>query len=315
MRKEKNELVVLGVDVCKGHLDICELPANKKSRIQNSEEDLAVFFSERKNISLVVMESTGGYEARLACFLHKNGIPFHIAHPNKVHHFAKSLGIKAKTDIIDANILALYAQREEPEPTQMPEQETKQLKGLVTRRSQIRDMIHSEQCRLDKPYGEQVHESILEVCDFLSKKLKAVEVQIKECIKDFAGLKRKASLIKSLKGAGDVLAMTLLAEVPELGSVSNNEASALIGVAPYNCDSGNSEGKRRISGGRFEVRKVLYMAAVCASRHNPILRKHYQYLVGKGKPAKVALVAIMRRMVLILNGILKSNEPWKNAVV
>jgi transposase len=309
--------VVVGVDVAKAHVDVVVLGANLDAqRWDNLAEAHSALAAALKpqGVALVVMEATGGYEAALACALQAAGLPVAVVNPRQARDFAKSMGRLAKTDAVDARMLAELAavlvRRDDLErflrPLADPHQQW--LAALVTRRRQLLTMLHSERQRLQiTPAG--LHPSIEAIATAIKAQLEDIEHQMVSHVHEhFGELDR---LLQSASGIGPVASATLIAELPELGQLNRREIASLVGVAPMANDSGSSRGRRRIQGGRFEVRRVLYMAALTASRRNPSIKAFYERLVGAGKLPKVALVACMRKLLGTLNAMIKTNTLWQ----
>jgi transposase len=309
--------VVVGIDIAKAHVDVVVLGAKLDAqRFDNLAEAHSALAAALKplGVALVVMEATGGYEAALACALQAAGLPVAVVNPRQARDFAKSMGRLAKTDAVDARMLAELAavlvRRDDLErflrPLADPQQQW--LAALVTRRRQLLTMMHSERQRLQiTPAG--LHPSIEAIVTAIKAQLDDIEHQMVSHVREhFAELDR---LLQSASGIGPVASATLIAELPELGRLNRREIAALVGVAPMANDSGSTRGRRRIQGGRFEVRRVLYMAALTASRHNPGIKAFYERLVAAGKLPKVALVACMRKLLGTLNAMIKTRTPWQ----
>jgi transposase len=308
--------VVVGIDVAKGHVDVSVLGATLDvRRFDNEAEAHSALAAALKPLgaALVVMEATGGYEAALACALQAAGLAVAVINPRQARDFAKSMGRLAKTDAVDARMLAELAavlvRREDLERFLRPPADEQQqwLAALVTRRRQLLTMLHSERQRLQiTPTG--LHPSIEAIVAAIKAQLDEIEAQMVAHVRErFGELDR---LLQSASGIGPVASATLIAELPELGRLNRREIAALVGVAPMANDSGSSKGRRRIQGGRFEVRRVLYMAALTATRHNPSVKQFYERLVGAGKLPKVALVACMRKLLGTLNAMVRTNTHW-----
>ena len=237
-------------------------------------------------------------------------MPISVVNPVRIRDFAKALGIFAKTDAIDANIIADYAFHFKPKPTKVKSQTQKQLSAALTRRRQLIHMRASEKCRLDSA-PELNHDSILRFIDHFTAEIKSLDKHISSLKKQDPLWCHKSDLLISVPCVGDVLSTTLLVELPELGSLSNKEVAALVGLAPFNRDSGKSHGQRHIFGGRASIRATLYMAALSGIRFNPILKEFYDRLISAGKVFKVAITACMRKLIVILNAMVRNNQPWQ----
>jgi transposase len=307
--------VYIGIDVSKGQLDVAQAPRGEAWSFVNDTEgirSLAQRLSALKP-ALVVLEATGGYEAAPAAGLIAASLPVVIINPRQVRDFAKAKGLLAKTDRLDAGVLADFAEAMKPQIRPLPSREVQDLSALVRRRQQLVDMLTAEKNRAAQA-SPSVRADINEHIEWLKKRLKDIEKQLRQAIRSSPAWLVKDQLIQSEKGAGKVLSLTLMADVPELGQLTGKKVSALIGVAPFNCDSGQFRGKRRIWGGRANVRATLYMATRSAVRHNPIIREFYLRLIAAGKLDKVAIVACMRKFLLILNAIVRDGRSLNLAL-
>lgn len=304
--------VFVGIDVSKDKFDVATIPASRHRTFRNDKRGIRTLVRELSTSGpqLVVMEPTGGYQSALETELWENQIPFAVVNPKRVRDFAHGLGWIAKTDRIDAGVLAGYAQKAEIKPSERPSEAVLQLKELVSRRRQLQKMLHQESNRLEHATPATA-KSIKKVLRCFEKELTSINKQIDAAVNADETLREKARIMRSMPGVGRIFAFTALADLDELGRVSREVIAALVGVAPYNRDSGRSEGKRFCSGGRAEVRKILYMAAMSATRHNPVIRAFYQRLLGNGKPPMVALVACMRKMLVILNAMIRDGKEWE----
>jgi len=312
--------VVVGIDVAKAHVDVFVLGTKLDvQRLSNDAEGHSALAAALQplDVALVVMEATGGYEAALACALQVAGLPVAVINPRQARDFAKSMGRLAKTDAIDARMLAELAsvlvRREDLQRFLRPLSDTQQqwLAALVTRRRQLLTMLHSERQRLQITPAK-LHPSIEAIVAAIKAQLDEIEAQMVAHVREhFGGLDR---LLQSASGIGPVASATLIAELPELGRLSRREIAALVGVAPMANDSGASKGRRRVQGGRFEIRRVLYMATLTAARHNPAIKSFYERLLGAGKLPKVALVACMRKLLTMLNAMVRTNSPWDKSL-
>lgn len=312
--------VVVGIDVAKTHLDVTVLGAKLDAqRFANDAEGHSALAAALRplGVSLVVMEATGGYEAALACALQATALPVAVINPRQARDFAKAMGRLAKTDRVDAGVLAELAavlvRRDDLgrflKPLADPQQQA--LAALVTRRRQLLTMLGSERQRLQLAIA-LVRPSIEALIEAIRAQLDEVEGQMLGHVQEhFAELD---ALLRSASGVGPTTSATLIAELPELGRLNRRQISALVGVAPMANDSGSSRGRRRVQGGRFEVRRVLYMAALTASRRNPVIQAFYQRLTDAGKLPKVALVACMRKLLTSLNAMVRTNKPWDNSL-
>ncbi len=307
--------VFAGIDVSKAHLDIALSDVETTWRVANSEagvEDLVTRLVEAAP-SLVVMEATGGFEIPSAAALTAAGLAVVIANPRQVRDFAKSTGQLAKTDRIDAQILALFAARVRPEVRALRDEETRALGAVIARRRQIIGMITAEKNRLGFALA-RVQKRIKKHIRWLERELADVDSDLDQMIRESPVWHAKSDLLRDVPGVGPNLARTIIAELPELGRLSNKEIAALVGVAPFTRDSGVFRGKRMIFGGRAPVRSALYMSIWSASKHNPVIRVFYRRLRDKGKPPKVAQVACMRKLLIILNAMVRDGRKWDPSI-
>lgn len=300
----------VGVDVSKEHLDVA-FSDGRCLRVSNDEAGYTVlcerFAAEAP--TLVVMEATGGLERALAAELSGAGIALRIVNARHVRHFAKATGSLAKTDRLDAQALVQFAQALRPEPRAMQPEQMLALQALIGRRRQLLEMLTMEKNRLRTAHRD-VQPDLRANIRWLEKRLKSTDEDIGGALRECGVWREKVELLESVPGIARVTSVNLLATLPELGTLNRREISALAGVAPFNRDSGRWQGKRSIFGGRAAARSALYMAALVGSRHNPVLRVFYQRLRQAGKPAKVALTACMRKLLVIINTMLKERQPW-----
>lgn len=304
---------VVGVDVSKAKLDIA-LPNETLSIKNNPNAIQQLVHRLASDHVLVVMEATGGYENQLVSLLHKHDIALAVVNPRRVRDFAKAIGKDAKTDPIDAGVIAYYGEVVKPAPQLAKSDDAKRLEALVERRRQLLGLIGQENNRLQQVDDPEIKKLIKKSLEMLKKQLKTIDDRLAKSIKQAAGeSQRKVEILESVKGVGPVAISTFLAELPELGSLNRAEIAKLVGVAPINNDSGQHAGKRKTIGGRSYVRRVLYMATLVATRHNPTIRNFYQRLLAKGKEKKVALVAAMRKLLTILNTLIKNDELWNSS--
>jgi transposase len=260
---------------------------------------------------MVILEATGGLERAVVAALAAAGLPVAVVNPRQVRDFARATGRLAKTDRIDAEILARFAEAVRPAPKPLPDEEIRTLQGILTRRRQLVGMLIAENNRLPSA-TKPVTKRIAAHLRWLEKELERTDRDLDGVIKSSPALRENEALLRSVPGVGPVLARTLLAEAPELGTLAHKRLAALVGVAPLNRDSGTLRGRRGIWGGRADVRAALYMGALVAARHNPVVREFYERLLAAGKPKKVALVACMRKLLAILNAVLKHRTPWRS---
>jgi transposase len=319
MAPERTEAYA-GVDVSKERLEVCV----RRGREAKEGEDtfgvsndpvgtqtlLARFAEERP--ALVILEATGGFERPVAAALAAAGLPIAVVNPRQARDFARATGRLAKTDRIDAQILARFAQAVRPAPRPVPQEEAQALAEITARRRQVVGMLTAEKNRLGAATTKPVRKRLQAHLRWLEKELSRTDRDLEEAISKSLTWRENEELLRSVPGVGPVLARTLLAELPELGSLPPKQLAALVGVAPLNRDSGAFRGRRAVWGGRATVRAALYMGALVATRHNPQIKEFYERLLGAGKPRKVALVACMRKLLIILNAMLKNHTSWKS---
>lgn len=299
-----------GIDVSKNWLDIAI--DQKVYRIDQTETKINEFIKKQTTLStLAVLESTGGYEYMAARLLSESGIRIHIAHPTKVKAFARAKGRLAKTDKIDAKLLQDYGHFiEADEIRDLPSKKAQELRSWGARLEQLKEMHHQESCRLGIASNEFVKKSIKMLLKAFAKSMIQAEKAIMGYIESDGILKEKYTLLRSMKGVGPVLAMTLIASLPELGEANKKEIAALVGVAPITNESGQKRGKAMTKYGRHGVRKILYMGALSACRYNAKFKCFYEKLIAAGKPKKVAIVAVMRKMIVVLNAMIASKSHF-----
>lgn len=313
------ELIHVGIDVAKAQVDVCLGVGGELCAFANDDQgfDALLLKLKQLQVRLVVMEATGGYEAQLAAALQAGGYDVAVVNAKQARDFAKSMGYLAKTDRIDAGVLAQFGQVIDAHPKRqtfiqpLPDPGREYLAALVTRRRQLSDMLVAERNRLSIGHRAS-RKSIEMIIKALKRQLDDIEGEMTRHIGEHHG--DLSALLESAKGIGQTTAAVLIALLPELGHLSNREISKLVGVAPLNRDSGTHRGKRAIFGGRMSVRNALYMPTVAAIRHNPVIRSFYQRLVAAGKPKKVALIAAMRKLLVILNAMAKSGAPWDESL-
>ena len=307
--------IYVGIDVSKDTLDVAVHGDKQRWSFPNNETGITKAVSKFKELSpeLVVLEATGGFEVFLATELVVAKIPTAVVNPRQVRDFAKSVGMLAKTDILDARIIARFAATVQPNPHPMPDIEAQELGALTARRRQIINMITAEKNRLNTA-GKTVKPGISAHINWLEKELNEINRNIKQKVKDSPIWREKDELLQSVPGVGTNLSAIILAELPELGTLNRKQIAALVGVAPLNRDSGTLRGKRTTWGGRATVRTALYMATLVATRYNPVIRRFYERLREAGKATKVALTACMRKLLTILNAMLKYQTSWNFGV-
>lgn len=306
----------VGLDVSKARLDVSIRPDGDAFAVANDPDghaDLVARLTPRRP-ALVVLEATGGYEHAAAAALAAAGLTVAVVNPRQARDFAKATGRLAKTDAIDAETLALFAERVQPPPRPLPDAAARAFEALLTRRRQLLAMRTAEQNRLGLAGPAPVRKSLQAHIDWLSRQLDKVDRELSVAVEASPVWRAKDDLLRSIKGVGRTLSRTLLAALPELGTLTRQRIAALAGLAPLNRDSGTRRGTRSIGGGRAEVRSLLYMAALSAARYNPALRAFSERLRGAGKVAKVRLVAVARKLLTIANAVLRDGRPWDPAL-
>jgi transposase len=305
----------IGIDVSKGELNIfIDSSPHRQQVCPNKIGDLRRLAKQFKKISpqLIVMEATGGYETQAAIAFTEAGLPFAIVFPRRVRQLALGLGIVAKTDEIDARVIARYGRLANIEPKPLESNELRELQALTTRRSQLVEMRLMEENRLDTSHPSMQKE-IKEHIAWLRRQVQKIEAKINQRIEQCEAWNQKRQLLMSVPGVGPVLSSTLITDLPELGSLTRREIAALVGVAPFPRDTGKSNGKRFCKGGRNSVRRVLYMGIISAARFNPVIKTFYDRLCQKGKLTKVARIACARKMLVILNAMVSNNMKWNQS--
>jgi transposase len=303
----------VGIDVSKATLDVAVRPAGGAWSAGNDDAGIAALVARLRPLgpALIVLEATGGFETAVAVALAAAGLDVVIANPRQVRDFAKATGQLAKTDVLDAHVLALFAERVRPAPRPLPDEAARGLDALLTRRRQLLEMRTAEQNRLGFATAAAVRRDIAQHIRWLERRLRDVDGDLEQVIRLSPVWRAKEDLLRSVPGVGPVVSRTLLGELPELGTLTHRQIAALVGVAPRARDSGTLRGKRIVWGGRASVRAALYMAALVASRYNPVIRTFHARLRAAGKAPKVALVACMRKLLTILNAMVRSNSHWR----
>lgn len=306
----------VGIDVSKATLDVAVLPENRIWQVAREEIAIASLVAELRDLSprLIVLEATGGLEAPVTAALATAGLPVVVVNPRQARDFAKATGALAKTDTLDARVLARLGETLKPTVRPLKDEETRALEALLTRRRQLVEMLTMEKNRLALA-SPPVRRDIAAHIDWLTKRLKDVDGDLRATIEASDFWRLKDEVIRSVPGAGRVLSLTLLASLPELGALNRREIAALAGLAPFNRDSGVWRGERHIFGGRAAVRTALYMATLAAIRCNPAIRGFHVRLRAAGKKPKIAITACMRKLLTILNAMVRSNTPWQARVV
>lgn len=302
----------IGIDVSKAVLDVHVLPSGEAWSAANDSAGIARLVKRlgRMKDALVVMEATGGYQHEAAVELSSAGAAVAVVNPRQVRDFAKATGVLAKTDRVDALILARFAEAVKPERRPLKDFQTEMLQDLLTRRRQLVEMVTMEKTRLQQTPHTAIRKDIEKHVHWLEKRVRQADKDLDDAIKNSPVWREKEQLLRSVPGVGRVVALTLLAMLPELGQLNRKQIAALVGVAPFSRDSGTMRGKRTCWGGRAPIRAVLYMGALSATRGTGALARFYKRLRDIGKPHKVALTACMRKMVIALNAIVRSGKPW-----
>ncbi len=305
----------IGIDVAKAQVDVAVHPTGMRWQAPSTEEGVQELISrvEALQPTLVLLEASGGLEIPLVAALANAHLPVVVVNPHQVRDFAKATGRLAKTDSLDAQVLAHFAEAVRPEPRPLPDTEARALAALLARRHQLISMLVAEKNRLGKALPS-VRSRIQTHITWLERELEDTDDDLQTMLRQSPVWCEKENLLRSVPGVGPQLALSLLAYLPELGTLDRKRIAALVGVAPFNRDSGPFRGRRKVWGGRVRVRTALYMATLVASRHNPVIRAFYQRLLAAGKPKKVALTACMRKLPTILNAILKNSTPWQAAI-
>jgi transposase len=311
------EQAFVGIDIAKEHVDVHIRPSSETFVVTRDGEGLASLIERLAQIrpALVVLEATGGFEVTVAAALASAGLPLAVVNPRQIRDFARSTGKLAKTDALDAAAIAHFAEAIHPEPRPLAEAKAQELGELVARRRQVIEMMVAERNRARLLQSARVRKRIDRHLTALQKELTEIETDLDQSIRNTPLWRENEDLLKSVPGIGNATARSLLADLPELGTLSRKQIAALAGVAPLNRDSGTWRGKRMISGGRAAVRASLYMAALVASRHNPVIAVFYRRLRSLGKPPKLALTACMRKLLVILNAMLRDRRPWQPASI
>ncbi|QJR37154.1 IS110 family transposase [Gemmatimonas groenlandica] len=305
----------VGIDVAKAELVISVLPSAERFTVENDERGVRTLVQRvaSNRPQLIVLEATGGYELLAVAALAAASLPVVVVNPRQVRDFAKATGQLAKTDRIDADILARFADVVRPEVRLIPDAAAHELDALLTRRRQLLEMLQAERNRVGQVFGtgkKQVRKSLKSHITFLERELRSTDTDLGEMVRQSPVWRERDELLRSVPGVGPVLSRTLLADLPELGRLSRRAIAKLVGVAPLSRDSGTMRGRRFVQGGRATVRGVLYMAALVASRRNTVIREFYLRLVAAGKPKKLALVACMRKLLTILNTMMRTKTTW-----
>jgi len=305
----------VGIDVSKDRLDVHVLPSGEAFAVARNGEGLERLAAALSALApaLVVLEATGGFELTVAAALAGAGLPLAVVNPRQIRDFARATGRLAKTDALDAEIIARFAERIRPEPRPIAEPEAQALAELVARRRQLIEMIGMESNRRRQARIAKVRRTLDATLKTLEAQLAELDHEIDDMVRGSPAWRAADDLLTSVPGIGNVTAHTLIADLPELGTLDRRRIAALVGIAPINRDSGSMRGRRTIAGGRTAVRNALFMATLVATRFNPLIKAHYDQLLRRGRPKKVALVACMRRLLGILNAIIRNAAPWQTA--
>jgi transposase len=308
----ENQSQWVGIDVSKATLDIYFRPMGKAVKVTNDEAGISDLVEQLKTveINLIVLEATGGLETKVIIQLQTALLPVAMINPRQGRDFAKATGRLAKTDAIDAQILAHFGEAMKPSVLAIESESARQLSELVSRRRQLVEMRTAEKNRSSRARGKALA-NIQAHLEYLEQTIKEVNQEIEQLNQNNQSSIDKINLVKTVPGIGPIISTTLVADLPELGQLTAKQIARLVGVAPINHDSGQHQGKRRISGGRGHIRAALYMGAVVAMRHNPIIKAFYDRLVERGKSKKLALTACVRKILVILNAMVRANQPWK----
>lgn len=309
------DFIAVGIDVSKDHLDIAVRPSGEAFTVERNAAGLEQLAERLRTLlpHVVALEATGGFETIAAATLAAAGLPVVIVNPAQVRAFAKAIGQRAKTDPIDAGVIAHFAEATRPPVRPLPDEATRMLADLVARRRQIVEMIGAERQREKRMTAPHLRKSIARLVKALEKELAGLNTDIDDLVRGSPVWREKEDLLKSVPGVGPVIASTLIAELPELGSCGRRQIAALVGLAPFTRQSGQWRGKSFIGGGRKAVRTALFMGAMVAMRSNPVLKAFFDRLVAVGKPKMIALIAVARKLLTILNAILRDNRPWQTA--
>lgn len=311
---KKESQTNIGIDVCKQQLEVAAHESDYQFRCPNKISSFGQLIDELLGLrpALIVLEATGGLEIPVVKALHAVGLPVVVVNPRQVRDFAKAVGQLAKTDRLDARVLAHFAAAIKPPLRPLKSKDEQELDALTGRRRQLVEMLTDEKNRRGSATSDKVRKKIKEHIDWLQDRIAEIDQQLKALLKTSACWQAKDKLLQSVPGIGPVTACSMIADLPELGKLDRQKISKLVGVAPLNRDSGKQRGTRHIYGGRAQLRRVLYMAALTAARCNPVIKEFYQRLLAHQKPFKVAVTACMRKLLSIINVILRDGTPWKN---
>lgn len=314
MNMVKSQATYVGIDVALEWLDVALHPQGQAFRVANSVAGIKEMTTILKAFSVnkIVLEATGGLEYAAALYLKRAGLPVCVVNPARTAAFRVMAGKITKTDAVDAKLLALFALKMNPEDGGVLEEDHKKLKELIARRRQLVELMVQERNRLQNTYEPTVKLSVQAMIRYMKQERERIETLLIAAIEALSGLREQYHLLKTIPAIGPIVAATLVTEIPELGTLTPKQIASLSGLAPHNIDSGKTKGKAGIRGGRTCVRAALYMAAIVAIRRNPIMKDFYQRLLANNKPKKLAIIAIMRKLVILANQIVKNKKPWQS---
>ncbi|MBL8050798.1 MAG: IS110 family transposase [Anaerolineales bacterium] len=306
----------VGIDVAKEKLDIALLGESKAKQEKNNEEGIARIVEQMKTLSpeLIVIEATGGYQREIVMAIYEAGLPVAVVNPSRVRQYARAKGLIAKTDKLDAFVLAEFGGQMKPRQFEAKSESGRYLSAVLVRRRQVEEMLKAERNRLRTVHPD-MRVSIERMINTLKEEMQELERELENFMSKHEDWNEQEQILCSAKGVGRVTAATLLAELPELGKLDRKKIAALVGLAPMNSDSGKKRGYRKTKGGRMEVRNVLYMSTLVATRYNPLIKKQYQELLQRGKIKKVALTACMRKFLTILNAMMRDKTPFRYTLI
>jgi len=306
----------VGIDVAKDKLDIAVLGETKASQVGNDEVGITKLIKKMKALkpALIVVEATGGYQRAVALGLYEAGLPVAVVNPVRVRQYARASGLLAKTDKLDAFNLAEFGKQMKPRKFEAKSESERHVSALLVRRRQLEEMLKAEKSRL-RTVPVAMRSSVERMIEMLKEEIKRLEKELDRFMKENADWREQEEILTSAQGVGRITATTLLAELPELGKLDRKKIAALVGLAPMNFDSGKKRGYRKTKGGRMEVRNVLYMSTLVATRYNPLIKVQYQELQRRGKVKKVALTACMRKFLTILNAMMRDRVPFRHSVL
>jgi transposase len=304
--------VYVGIDVSKDKLDVAVLGGKQEWQVDNNALGIAELVKQMQGVQpdLVVVEATGGYQRGVVDALFQSGLAVAVVNPARVRQFARAYGLLAKTDRLDAQVLAVFGERVKPRLYEGKDEQERELGGLLVRRRQLEEMLKAEKNRL-RTIAPSLRGSVERIIAVLQAEKKCLDEQIERFVQERAEWREESAILSSAPGVGKVTTATLLADLPELGKLDGKKIAALVGVAPMNHDSGKKRGYRKTKAGRADVRSVLYMATLVACRYNPLIKRQYENLLKRGKQKKVAITACMRKFLVILNAMLRDRQPFR----